>query len=94
MHMRNMRKKILALVATLATSASLFASVAFAAINANDPENIVRQQYPDATIYRVKTDHEDGHNIFEVKFRTGEFFDSEMEIDADTGEILKIDLDR
>lgn len=92
--MRNLKKKTLALVAALATSASLFASVAFAAINANDAENIVRQQYPDATIYRVKTDREHGQSVFEVKFRTGKFLDSEMKIDADTGEILKIDLDR
>lgn len=90
----HMKKKILAFVAALATSTSLFTSVAFADINANDAENIVRQQYPDATIYRVKTDHKHGNNIFEVKFRTGKFLDSEMKIDASTGEILKINLDK
>lgn len=87
-----MKKKIAAILAAAVLTTG-FGSVAFAAITQQQAEDIVRNQYSDARIHYTKEDWEHGRRIFEVKFSTGRFVDSEMEIDAETGNILSVDLD-
>ena len=84
------------LFAALAAAAVLtgFGVSAEAAITEADAVSIVRQNYPDAQIYFTKHDYDDGRHLFEVKFRTGEYRDCEMEIDANTGMIYEISLKR
>ena len=77
-----------------AVAAKVTGEAPAAAITAADAERIVLEKYPDARIHFTKEDYDDGRLIYEVKFSTGQYVDSEIEIDATTGAVIKVDLDR
>ena len=86
-----MKKFFSALLAAAVLTVS--GATAFAQISTAEAEGIVKEHYPDARIHYVKTDWDHGRLVYEVKFSTGYYVDSEMEIDAETGRVLEIDLD-
>lgn len=81
-------KKLMLRVTVLTAMIMMIASVALAAITREQAIEIVKNEYPDAVVYEVEYDHEDGQPIYEVKFRTDTVRKGEFEISVDTGNVI------
>lgn len=86
-------KKLYAAVFAALVGVSMFATVACAAISSNDAVNLVKQSYPNANIYEVKYDHEDGVRVYEIKFTTDKIREGEIDVDVENGNIIKQDIE-
>ncbi|WP_293729442.1 PepSY domain-containing protein [uncultured Phascolarctobacterium sp.] len=60
-------------------------------LSANDVQAIVAKEYPDARIYKLELDNDDGLYEYEVKFHTPALR-GEMTINPETGVIMEKDL--
>ncbi len=88
-----MKKKLYSMI-TLALAASAVAVIpAFASISGQEAEQIVKNEYPGATIYKVERDYEHGRQVYEVDFSTDAIWDGDVVIDAETGAIVERDID-
>ncbi len=86
-------KKLYASILTALVGISLFSAVASAAISSNEAIDIVKQSYPNANIYEVEYDHEDGVRVYEIKFTTDTIREGEIDVDVENGKIVKQDID-
>lgn len=86
-----MKKKVSALLAVAAVAC--MGIVPAFAISMQEAEQIVKNEYPGAEIYRVDRDYDDGRRVYEIDFQSDAVWDGEVVIDADTGKILERDLD-
>ncbi len=64
------------------------------AISEKEAEQIVKREYPGAVIHQIDRDYERGRRVYEIEFQTADIWDGELTIDAETGRILKRDIDR
>ena len=86
-----MRKKISAMLAVLAVAC--IGAVPVFAISEQEAEQIVKNEYPGATINRVERDYERGRKVYEVDFQTDEIWDGDVTINVETGRIVDRDID-
>jgi uncharacterized membrane protein YkoI len=68
------------------------ANTASTMLTMEQARQIALEKVPDAIIYKLKLDHEDGRMIYEGEMRKG-MFEYEFEIDAATGAIIDWDVD-
>ncbi len=67
----------------------LFSAVTFAAISSTQAVNIVKANYPGANVYSVEYDHEDGVQVYEVKFTSDKVRKGEVKIDIENGQVIE-----
>lgn len=79
---RYIKKSIIALIGAMMITTAAFA------ISADDAQNIVSQNYPDAMIMDVSEDTVDGVTVYKVFFHSQKVAPSDVTINADTGEII------
>lgn len=60
-------------------------------LSANDVQSIVAKEYPNARIYNLELDNDDGFYEYEVKFQTPELR-GEMKINPETGVVMEKEL--
>lgn len=85
--MKKLTKKILVVL----MGAMMVTSLAFA-ISADDAQNIVSQNYPDAMIMDINEGTVDGVAVYQVFFHSQKVAPSTVTINADTGEIISQDV--
>lgn len=86
----NLRK--LLLVGVLAIGSLGFSAVASAAITQDQAKAIVMKEVPNGQITKMELDYDHGRQVYEIEVMDGNV-ERDFDIDAETGTIVKMDMD-